>query len=396
MLHESQDRPVIVTFRDDQLRHDIQPMSPTKNYRNLSYERNNRLYDYNGRLPSTGLYYPPRMGGVSHANHSSAAALARKSSYPNLTPTPRGTAERPTIGKKNALGGFESQSASLRYLSASSCKENLPPSQSCVPTMFRSANRIPTPDPFAPTISQMNSSNTMRDEPLLFSEYLKYNSGQASVLSNIHNKHGAAHMPSNTGTIKSRKEGLTHKSPHLLQSGIRHDQNLLPSMHRGPNTIQKLAQSTPVLPPKSTPAVIEIIDVDAIDPSLDDEPPLGNTKLTPFIPSHKLGMSSIDSTGRVERNLYSALGPKYGGLETRVESTTNAEPLLTQNDSSDLGADMLLKASPEAFEPAAKRKRQSVFDEEGKESPVSKRERGSQGEVDPEEEDMLRTKLGSE
>jgi hypothetical protein len=401
MPRTAQDRQVILTQRDDQFRHGIQPVSPPKKYRDISHERTTRFSDSNGRLPTAGVYYPPSMGGVSHASHSSAAALARKSSYPNFTATLQNTSKRTSLDKVVVPQGVKNQPASTYHPSASSNKENLPPSQSRVPTSFDSANRVPISDPFAPMVSQLDPSLSMRDEPVLFSAYSRYNAGQSSVLSDINNKHSAAHTPSNTGIIKGRKEGFVQNSPHLLQDRARHDQSLLPPMHRGPNTSQKPSQGVTLPPSKGTPAVIEIIDVDAIDaidPSLDNDIPLETTKPTPFMPSHKLGMSSIDSTGRIERNLYSALGPRYGGLGTQVDSTTNVEPELTPapQNSSDLGADMLLNASPDGFEPAAKRKRQCVSGEEVKESPVSKRERGSGDDVDAGEEHMLQTKLGSE
>jgi hypothetical protein len=400
MPRSGQNRQLILTQRDDQFRHGIQPISPPKKYRDISHERNTRFTEFNGRLPTAGVYYPPRMGGVSHASHSSAAALARKSSYPNFTATSQNTSKRTSLDKVDVPQGLNNQPASTYHPSASSNKENLPPSQSRVPTSFHNS-RIPTPDPFAPMIPQLDPSLSMRDEPLLFSEYSRYNAGQSSVLLDINNKRSAAHTPSSTGIIKGRKEGFVQNPSHLLQGRVRHDQSLLPTMRHGPNTSHKPAQGAPLQPSKGTPAVIEIIDVDAIDaidPSLDNEISLETTKPTPFIPNHKLGMSSIDSTDRIERNLYSALGPRYGGLGTQVDSTTNVEPELTPapQGSSDLGADMLLNASPEAFEPAAKRKRQCVSGEEVKESPVSKRERGSGDDVDAGEEHMLEAKLGSE
>jgi hypothetical protein len=130
------------------------------------------------------------------------------------------------------------------------------------------------------------------------------------------------------------------------------------------------------------PKPIEIIDVDAIDPQLDaGTPGLDKSK-------HKQGMSSVDSTVRIEQTLYSALGPEYSTFESRVDAPDLATQL-AQSLRETTPVNTLLNPTASAFEPSGKRKRSVVGDESG--SPVSKREKGGVEveEVEGEDEDML-------
>lgn len=93
----------------------------------------------------------------------------------------------------------------------------------------------------------------------------------------------------------------------------------------------------------------DIIDVDAID--------------KPFTPGHKSGMSSMDSTGRIERKLYSALGEELDFHEEEetmagAENQTENFPPVLQ------GLDLNI--------PAIKRKRQNTMGSERDRSPIAK------------------------
>jgi hypothetical protein len=119
--------------------------------------------------------------------------------------------------------------------------------------------------------------------------------------------------------------------------------------------------NTPNIPSKRVPNIVEVIDVDAIDPTLSQEAPLDANKLSPYKPNHTSGMSSVDSTSRFERKMFSALGEELYGFDPQVD-TTGMEPA-----SPTVGA--------REFEPVGKRKRQGTL---GGESPLSKKEKGSE------------------
>jgi hypothetical protein len=236
-----------------------------------------------------------------------------------------------------------------------------------------------------------DSDVSMKDPSSLFSQY---NGDRAPVLSEIQNKHIAAHPPSTMGSVKSRKEGLAlQHSPYLSDTGLRHDQSLLPSTSskhttQKPTTRDPFAslQSTPSIPPKPTPTPIEIIDVDAIDPSLDPaSPTVDTTKLSPFKATHESGMSSVDSTVRIEQTLYSALGPEYSTFESRVDAEDmGGELAQALRTPSDVGVGTLLNPNASAFEPAMKRKRRRTV---GDGSPLSKREKSGDVGVEVEKVD---------
>lgn len=133
---------------------------------------------------------------------------------------------------------------------------------------------------------------------------------------------------------------------------------------------------------KAIPDIVEIIDVDAIDPDLSTDVPQDATKLSPYQPQHKPGMSSMDSTTRIERETRDALGV-YLGAHSDIDMGPELGHAL--RESTVLGASPRLNAGANEFEPAAKRKREGT---EETESPVSKREKGGNPDVEEETEDM--------
>ncbi|KAL1612670.1 hypothetical protein SLS60_000899 [Paraconiothyrium brasiliense] len=253
----------------------------------------------------------------------SAAALARKASHQELQ-----------------------QKKSKKALVVN---ENLSPSQardgSRLLNGFSHADHVPTPHPFAVSQAQMNRMNSdisMRDT--------------SSMLSGLsrrpHSKEGKASpalFPTASGSVKSRKEGF-NALPTSSPLNVRRDQSLLP-------------EAAPTLKPdgvshdtsNNTPPhahIGDIIDIDAVD-AVDN----------PFVPGHKGGMSSIDSTGRIERKLYSALGEElsfHADIDPmpRVEN----EVISSESDMADLGLDI----------PVTKRKRQGTLGGERDRSPSAK------------------------
>jgi hypothetical protein len=388
---QDQDRQVIMTLRDDQFGQIMQALSPPKRHQNLPGHTSDST-DACGGLRPVGHSYPPKMGNISLAGRPSAASLTRKTSFPNL-----GTASR--IMQDDATPGeivdcHKVKIASMYHPSTSSNKENLPPSQSRLSTPFLYANRVPAPNLPASMPPQWDSDVSMRDPSSLFSGYHQFNADRPPVPSEMPNKHSGVHAPSTMGSIKSRKEGLAlYNLPRVIDSGIRHDQSLLPLTSNKHNIAQKpktrdpftFLHNTPTMHSKPTPTPIEIIDVDAIDPNLDaDEPTLApTTKLSSMQSSHKSGMSSVDSTVRIEQTLFSALRPEYSTFEPRVEVADMGDQLeQAMHHSSPVGTPLNPNAS--TFEPAGKRKRRGTM---GLGSPVSKREKGGDGDIEKVDED---------
>jgi hypothetical protein len=379
---QDQDKQVVMTLRDDQFGQILEALSPPKRHQDLPPQADDQLNASEGRRPASHAYYPPKMGNLPLPGRPSAAALARKNSYSELPTASRTVPNKPSTDEANGTEYYKSKTAPMYHPSVSSNKENFPPLQSRLSAPLPYANRVPTPNPPGSMMPHWDSDVSMRDPSSIFSQY---NGEKPSVLSEIQNKHSAAHPPSTIGSIKSRKEGLVYQnSPHLSETGIRHDQSLLPSTNSKhdskptPRDPFASAKSTPDMLPKP----IEIIDVDAIDPQLDaGTPGLDKSK-------HKQGMSSVDSTVRIEQTLYSALGPEYSTFESRLDAPDLATQL-AQSLRETTPVNTLLNPTASAFEPSGKRKRSVVGDGNG--SPVSKREKGGVEveEVEGEDEDML-------
>jgi hypothetical protein len=138
-----------------------------------------------------------------------------------------------------------------------------------------------------------DSDVSMRDTSSVFSNLTRQ-------LPQPHVEPSPSQVPAADGSIKSKKEGIPPHSSLPSSHDTRHDQSLLPEIDDGKQ----------------------------------------------FLPSHK-GMSSMDSTGRLERQLFSALG----------------EELNNFNQGTELGS----------FEMSAtKRKRQGTFGAERDRSPIAK------------------------
>ncbi|KAH3977879.1 hypothetical protein HBI81_100850 [Parastagonospora nodorum] len=383
---KDRDKQVVLTLRDDQLGQIIQAISPPKRHQDLAQGPETQSGGYSGRPPAPHMYCPPKMGSLSLTGPPSAAALARKSSYSNLNAALRNAQNRPSPGKPVVTHHSKTHATAMYHPSASSNKENFPPSQSRLPTAFPAANRVPTPDIFAPSLAQWDSDVSMRNPSSLFSGYNQAGS-RIPVLSEIHNKHSPAHTPSNLGGIKSRKEGLTRDSPHLSEQGARHDQSLLPQTTSNQSTIERpmgrehlsISRNTPRRRSKAIPDIVEIIDVDAIDPDLNAEAPIDATKLSPYQAQHKPGMSSMDSTTRIERETRDALGVYLDAHSDIDMGPELAHALRESTVVEGLGTSPRLNTGTSGFEHAAKRKREVTQETE---SPVSKREKGGNPDVE--------------
>jgi hypothetical protein len=170
-----------------------------------------------------------------------------------------------------------------------------------------------------------------------------------TLLSRPHSKErkpSSAPISAASGGIKSRKESI-----NLLATSppfdVRHDQGLLPEAD--PATKHKGASRNTSNVTSPHTHIDDIIDIDAVDDA--------------FVPGHKRGTSSIDSTSRLERKLYSALGEELS-FHADADSLPGAESeeITGGTDMVDLELDV----------PATKRKRQGTLGGERDRSPMVK------------------------
>ena len=392
---KEKEKQLVVTLRDDQLGQIIQAMSPPKQNRELSHGSGNQRHENTGRLPTAYNYCPPKSDINPPINRPSSAAMARKPSYSDFNNALRNASNKQSPINQRFHDAMNDKQPTMNHPSFSSNKENRPPSQSRLPTAFPNANRVPTPNPFAQRLPTHNSDISMRDPSPARSSMYRFSRSEAPPPTIEPAKFGSAHGPSAVN-IRSRKEGLASDSPRLSDQAMRHDQSLLPSLNSGPRTahipIFEDKDDSSRNPQKNIPDVVEIIDVDAIDPHLNTNASFESNKLSPFKPCHKTGvsLSSIDSTGRLERQLYSALGEELGSFEHHID-TTGMGPELAQalggvTAHSDFSGSGMLNPNAHEFEPTIKRKRQSTVGGSRERSPMTKKEKADLRAGDDREE----------
>ncbi|KAF2627555.1 hypothetical protein BU25DRAFT_491193 [Macroventuria anomochaeta] len=375
---------VMMALRDDQFGQILEAISPSKKQRSLPHGLPAQRQD--ARQPSTQAHRPPKMGALSVPVRPSSAAIARTTAYPDFNAALRNSVKRPSSDQASFNTNAPSKT-NPQIVHHSSRKENRD-------------SRIPTPNPFMLGPQRWDSDVSMRDGSSNFSSLSRFERDPANLSSKI----GSAHAPSAGGNVKSRKEGLATDTGDHLDIEVRHDQSLLPTV--GANSIAKAMSTaddpdrTPRDRPNETSASVlnhvEVIDVDAIDPSLVAEPTADMAKLSPFKPGHRASMSSISSTGRLERQLYSALGEELGSFEQQMNTTGMghelAQALSGTGTHSDLSGSTMLDPTVSEFEPVIKRKRQGTFGGERDKSPVKKKEKARQVMVEDDDisEDMPR------
>ncbi|KAF1851306.1 uncharacterized protein K460DRAFT_329196 [Cucurbitaria berberidis CBS 394.84] len=364
---KDKERQLIVTLRNDQLGQLSEVISSPRRERELPVGFEGQRHDHTGRPPTAHTYYPPKMGPIPLANRPSSAAMARTSSYNDFNNALRNASNATSPDKPPMLNPPP----------ISSSKENCPFSQSLLPAPYPQANRVPTPNPFAQRLPSTSCNVSIRDSSPVFSSLSRF---ERSV---------ALPPPPAMGHVKSRKEGLAFNSPRLSDQGVRHDQSLLTSMDGDPDATPKPIAKEDKKAAHNTsrvPARVEIIDLDAIDPNLGTDAAHGSTKRSPFKSMHKPGMSSIDSTDRLERHLFSALGDELGSFDQQMD-TTGMGPELAHAlggtmAHSNISGSTMLNPSANEFEPTIKRKRRGTLGGDRDKSPLSKKEKGGLMEVD--------------
>ncbi|KAL5396116.1 hypothetical protein PMIN02_003477 [Paraphaeosphaeria minitans] len=315
-------RQVVVTLGEDQLGHLVQVMSPPKKARESNHTTTQ----------------PPmaNMGGPA-ATRPSAAALARKGSYPELR-------------QKKGDNAFV-------------LNVNPTPSQaqdgSHLLSGFSHAGRVPTPHPFVvphAETNRWNSDVSLRDTSSMHFAFSRPPQSKEE-------KTSPTPIPTGSGSIKSRKWGigLLGTSPSL---DVRRNQSLLPGVGSTTKSSRAPRDTSNITPPHAH--IEDIIDIDAVDDT--------------FIPGHKGGMSSIDSTSRLERKLYSALGEE-------LSFHADADPMPGVENEASAGETDL--ADIELDPQVTKRKRQGTLGGERDRSPIAKMVREQTNEDQVEESPVM-------
>ena len=356
--------------QDHRTEHIIEAISSSDGHREAQHRSGSQRRDSN--VSSNAHTY---FSNTVATNRPSLTAATRTSSYMDFN---SGSPKVPNDSSPDISlinNSIKEKKAAKKPRSASSGKENCPLSQLRLPTPYGRINHDFKPNPLAqrqPTFSSEMSRHTLSVLP----SFDRFNCGGHTQISQA----TMAHTPSMMGSIKGRKEGKAMASPTVTDKDIRHDQSLLPNL--GNDMTSKEQSFHTRIPSTHTLAAIEIIDVDAIDPTLPAPTFTLNqdttTNATPHEPqnlTHKLGMSSIDSTDRLEQQLFSALGDELGSFDMLINATRlGSGPAEAPGGGTDLS---MQKSAPKDFEPPSKRKRADML---GEESLVTMRNNEPEGE----------------
>jgi hypothetical protein len=363
---------IVVTLEDEQSGKTVDVDSPSKKSLNpplnLSVPRHGHRIRPLTAQTSTPTSIRPVLVTQNHP-----------SSYVSLHDIPKLS----TFDRGSAAAALVVQSPTIHHPSYSSDKENRNPSQPWLPTSSSQTNIAPTPNMFAHKMSSRKHDAHVKNTSSIFPNLPDYDQNKPqSALMRVN----SAHSPSVLGSIKSRKEGMASETLKSPGYEVRHDQSLLPTLDnkstdtRKPDTKNSHRDSPFVT--RAQP--VEIIDVDAIDPRISH----ATEKLPYFRPSHKSGMSSIDSTVRLERTLYSALGEELGSFGHQMDTTDMGPELAQALTGTMVSAEHTDRSSTSSAETdsdgVAKRKRQGTLGGERGRSPTNKKEKSKQAEVEDE------------
>ncbi|EUC30705.1 hypothetical protein COCCADRAFT_39088 [Bipolaris zeicola 26-R-13] len=384
------EKQFVVALRDDQLGQIIDAISPPKHNREISWTPGGPFHQSTSQQ-AAHAYYPPKFGTAPPTKRPSGV-LARKSSYQDSSSVLRNVSNKSSSHKHYSQEDGKDRMSTRPRSSIPNNKEDIGPSQLRLPTPFPQANRVPTPNPFAQGQPATISELAMRGWPSTQASAHRVNRSEAPQSATEIGMLGSAHEPSNFH-FRSRKEDLVSDSPKLSEQAARQDECLMPIANADSEMeqsfVQKAQGNSTQDDRKVISGLVEIIDidaVDAVDPSLDANPAVDTSKLSPFKPSHKsrISQSSIDSTGRLERQLFSALGEELGSFDHHHHhqiDTTDMGPELMHalgggtRTNSELSGSAILGLTTSNFEPAVKRKRQGMLGGGSNGSPMSKKEK---------------------
>ncbi|KAF2206094.1 hypothetical protein GQ43DRAFT_467629 [Delitschia confertaspora ATCC 74209] len=295
--HERGDRQFVMTLRDDQFGALMQALSPPSRTRQVEHNHPHEQ-DHSYPLQATSHSQPPRMGQMNMPimTKPSAAALARSASYTDFSQLP-GTAPLKLSQSHSHLALHPNETTRSPYLRQPSCesgKENVDP------------NRVPTPHPFKmpPSFSPHSSDGGgMKDH---FSGLRDMERGQADATGG---KSSPLHAPRplSGNSIKSRKEGLGLGSPATTS------ENMNPVSRQD----RMLFAETTVFDDCKEP-----LNGNEQRPYSEAEGMDNSSGGKMFIPGHGGGVGSL---GRIEKQLWSALGDEMQSYELPVASMRGGE-----------------------------------------------------------------------
>jgi hypothetical protein len=119
-----QDSSLGLNLQDEHLGQTIQAPSPPKRHRDLPHGMGGQPHEHLRCPPSVHAYLPPKMGNIAPTSRPSAAALARKSSYPDLADAMRNAPRNPSPDKSSATDFPRNKPVPTYQPSVSSNKEN--------------------------------------------------------------------------------------------------------------------------------------------------------------------------------------------------------------------------------------------------------------------------------
>ncbi|USP79223.1 mrna binding post-transcriptional regulator [Curvularia clavata] len=383
----SEGNQVVVTLRDDQLGQIIDALSPPKH--NHETSRTPSTVHHERGQKASHNYFPSKQTADPPMNSPFAAFLARKSSHSDSNSVLRNISNKLSSQKHHSQDGNKDTTPTIRRSYISAQNEDIDPSQLRLQTPSPHYNIIPKPHPFIQRQPTAVSDFFMRDWPSPHSSIRRLNQNEALQSVTEFSTLGSSHGPF-SASARIREENQASNSPKVLDQATRHTQNTTQAASPDPRAGQTSTSKShkPFTPHNrnTIPDLVEIIDIDAISPDLTTNANantaiagVGAAAPSPFKPTHKpaTSLSSTDSTVRLERQLFSALGEELGSFDHHIDTAGLMGPELAQalggvNTHSEISGSVALDSTASDAEPAGKRKRGSTL---GAGSPLSKREK---------------------
>ncbi|KAH7086363.1 hypothetical protein FB567DRAFT_497466 [Paraphoma chrysanthemicola] len=381
------DKSISVAHQKERLGQTLEANSPPMMQRNSHHSSERHLKTLSGRTWNGRNYTAPPVGST---------LLADRNPIRNLTQMPPGVSTSGSLGPValkahsghlQAVGPYSSTSPSSFQSSIASNKENYLPSQIQVSSLYPVSIYSAVTDRPVTKGRHWNSDLSARDGSSVFSSLSRHNP-DTSTHFGTRGRHSVDELLTN-GSVKSGKEGIAQHTSDVSEHDNRHVQAVfLPTGSSKHSNTQKMNVSGHAreiaagMVAKTTD--VEIIDVDAIERPPDPKPSSDTSKASPAKSFHKAGVSSMDSTGRLERKLYSALGEELASFDSHDHTDMSQELAgALRLDASQISGHAASVLLTQDHEQVGKRKRCTPLDgDRERQSPMSKREKGAQADLD--------------
>ncbi|KAH7080053.1 hypothetical protein BKA63DRAFT_234153 [Paraphoma chrysanthemicola] len=384
-----EDKPVSVAHQKERFGQTLESNSPVMTQRNPYHNSERQLKSLSGRARNGKRYTKPSAG----------SALADHTPIHNLTQMPSGNSNTGSLGPValkahpdhlKAVGPHSSMSPSSFQRSIASNMENYLPSQIQVSSLYPGIICIAVTDKHVTKVRDWNSDLSARDGHSVFSSLNRHNSDTSTHLG-PRGRH-SVDAPLSNDRVKSKKEGIAQHTSGVSEHDNRHEQ--APFLPTGSFKRSNMQKTGVIGHAKETAAGlvakisdVEIIDVDAIDRPPDPKPSSDTSKPSPAKSFHKAAVSSMDSTGRLEQKLYSALGEELASFDSHNHTDMSQElPGALRLDASRVNGHATSVTLARDPEQVGKRKRYTTLGGDSQhQSPLSKREKGAQADSDEQE-----------